>query len=53
MFLFARKFQFCAMLVLSPEDKVIRAKYDAEKSFHRTEMIRLDMDSWSGKCKRV
>jgi len=41
------------MLVLSPEDKVIRAKYDAEKSFHRTEMIRLDMDSWSGKCKRV
>mgnify|MGYP007129178840 CR=1 FL=1 len=33
MFLFARKFQFCAMLVLSPEDKVIGAKYDAEKSF--------------------
>lgn len=53
MFLFARKFRFCAMLVLSPEDKVIGTKYDAEKSFHRTENIRLDIDSWSGKCKRV
>lgn len=53
MFLFARKFQFCAMLVLSSEDKVIGAKHDAEKSFHRTEMICLDINCWSGKCKRV
>ena len=37
---------------LSPEDKVVGMKY-AEKSFHRTEIIRLDIDNWSGKCKRV
>lgn len=25
----------------------------AEKSFHRTHVIRLDVQEWSGKCKRV
>jgi len=37
---------------LSPEDRVIGEKY-AEKSFHRVDIIRLDIESWSGKCKRV
>ena len=36
----------------SPEDMAIGLKY-AEKSFARTEIIRLDITSWSGKCKRV
>lgn len=36
----------------SPQDKVIGLKY-AEKSFHRTEIIRIDIEEWSGKCKRV
>lgn len=36
----------------SPDDKVTGAKY-AEKSFHRTEIIRLDITEASGKCKRV
>lgn len=36
----------------SPEDQVIGMKY-AEKSFHRTEIIRLDITTWSGKCKNV
>lgn len=35
----------------SPEDKVVGRQY-AEKSFHRTEIIRLDIVSWSGKCKQ-
>lgn len=34
----------------SPNDKVIGLKY-AEKSFHRTEIMRLDIQSVSGKCK--
>ncbi len=25
----------------------------AEKSFHRTDIIRIDIQSWSGKCKRL
>ena len=25
----------------------------AEKSFHRTDVIRIDIHSWSGKCKRL
>ena len=36
----------------APEDKVIGLKY-AQKSFHRTEIIRLDIVSASGKCKNV
>lgn len=36
----------------SPEDQLIGRKY-AEKSFHRTEIIRLIVSSFSGKCKRV
>lgn len=36
----------------SPQDKVVGLKY-AEKSFHRTEVIRLEIVSASGKCKRV
>ena len=34
----------------SPNEKVIGLK-DAEKSFHRTEIMRLDIQSVSGKCK--
>jgi len=37
---------------LSPNDKAIGEKY-AEKSFHRVEIIRIDISQWSGKCKRV
>ncbi|MDO4159319.1 MAG: pyridoxamine 5'-phosphate oxidase family protein [Prevotellaceae bacterium] len=36
----------------SPNDKEIGLKY-AEKSFHRTEIIRLDINSCSGKCKTI
>ncbi|MGB5990250.1 MAG: pyridoxamine 5'-phosphate oxidase family protein [Marinifilaceae bacterium] len=36
----------------SPQDKTIGMKY-AEKSFHRTEMIRLDIKKWSGKSKSL
>lgn len=35
----------------SPEHKIIGAKY-TEKSFHRTEIIRLDISQWSGKSKK-
>lgn len=34
----------------SPNDQIIGRKY-AEKSFHRTEIIRLQIKSFSGKCK--
>jgi len=37
---------------LSPNDKVIGEKY-AEKSFHRVEIIRLDIEQWSGKSKKI
>lgn len=36
----------------SPEDKIIGMKY-AEKSFHRTEIIRLHITEFSGKCKNL
>lgn len=36
----------------SPNDQEIGLKY-AEKSFHRTEIIRLTVEEFSGKCKRV
>lgn len=36
----------------SPDDKPVGMKY-AEKSFHRTEIIRLDIERGSGKCKSV
>ncbi len=36
----------------SPADMTIGEKY-AEKSFHRTEIIRLDVETWSGKAKTV
>ncbi len=36
----------------SSDFKETGLKY-AEKSFHRTEIIRLKIDRWSGKCKRV
>lgn len=36
----------------SPNDQIIGRKY-AEKSFHRTEIIRLDIQEISGKCKRI
>ncbi len=37
---------------LSPDDKQVGMKY-AEGSFHRVEIIRLDITSWSGKRKAV
>jgi len=37
---------------LSPNDKVIGEKY-AEKSFHRVDIIRLDIEQWSGKSKKI
>lgn len=36
----------------SPHDKITGLQY-AEKSLYRTEIIRLDITEWSGKCKRV
>lgn len=36
----------------SPNDKAVGLKY-TEKSFHRTEIIRLDIEQWSGKCKHI
>jgi uncharacterized protein len=36
----------------SPDDKAAGMKY-AEKSFDKTEIVRLDIVSWSGKCKTV
>ncbi|MBK8807058.1 MAG: pyridoxamine 5'-phosphate oxidase family protein [Bacteroidales bacterium] len=36
----------------SPNDKEKGVKY-AENSFSRTEIIRLDIINWSGKCKRM
>jgi len=35
-----------------PKDKTIGIKY-AQKSFSRTEIVKLDIDVWSGKCKKV
>jgi len=37
---------------LSPEDKTVGMKY-AAASFHRVEILRLDIDHWSGKRKYV
>lgn len=36
----------------SPNDKVVGMKY-AEKSFNRTEIIRIDIEWLSGKCKKM
>ncbi|HOO84187.1 MAG TPA: pyridoxamine 5'-phosphate oxidase family protein [Prolixibacteraceae bacterium] len=36
----------------SPGDKEVGIKY-AQKSFDRTEIIRLDIEKWSGKCKKI
>lgn len=36
----------------SPQFKEIGKNY-AEKSFHRTEIIKLVISNWSGKCKKV
>lgn len=36
----------------SPSDKVKGMQY-AKNSFERTEIIRLDITRWSGKCKRI
>ncbi len=36
----------------SPKNKVLGMKY-AEKSFKRTEIVRLDIDKCSGKCKKI
>lgn len=36
---------------LSPADKEIGMKY-AQGSFHRVEIVRIDIDTWSGKSKR-
>lgn len=37
---------------LSPDDTATGMKY-AMGSFHRVEILRLDIDTWSGKCKKV
>lgn len=37
---------------LSPHDTVVVEKY-AHGSFHRVEIIRVDVKEWSGKCKHV
>lgn len=37
---------------LSPSDKAVGMQY-AAASFHRVEILRLDIDSWSGKRKQV
>ena len=37
---------------LSPDDKAVGMKY-AAGSFHRVEIVRLDIESWSGKRKHV
>ena len=37
---------------LSPHDMEIGLRY-AQKSFYRTEIVRLDIDTWSGKRKKV
>jgi len=37
---------------LSPSDKALGMKY-AMASFHRVEIVRLDIDTWSGKRKSV
>lgn len=36
----------------SPKDKIVGMKY-AKKSFGRTEIIRLDVNKWSGKSKSI
>lgn len=36
----------------SPNDKTIGMRY-AEKSFHRTRVLRLDVETWSGKRKKM
>lgn len=36
----------------SPNDKTIGLKY-AEKSFHRTRVLRMDVERWSGKRKKI
>lgn len=36
----------------SPNDMELGMRY-TEKSFSRTEIIRLDINEWSGKCKRI
>lgn len=51
---YKEKMQALSLLLdkYSPTDKIVGMKY-VEKSFHRTEIIRLDIKEWSGKCKRI
>jgi hypothetical protein len=37
---------------LSPNDKEVGMMY-AEKSFHRVEIIRMEIKEYSGKCKKL
>ena len=37
---------------LSPNDMEVGMKY-ARKSFYRTELVRIDIETWSGKCKKI
>lgn len=36
----------------SPNDKTVGLKY-SEKSYHRTRILRLDVEKWSGKQKKI
>lgn len=36
----------------SPNDKIQGMKY-AEGSLHKTEIVRLEINQWSGKCKKI
>lgn len=42
----------CLICKYSPEFEAVGLKY-AEKSFHRTAVLRLDIDRLSGKCKKM
>ena len=41
-----------ALKTLSPEHKQLGEKY-TQASFHRTEIIKIEVQEFSGKCKKV
>ena len=36
----------------SPNDKIQGMKY-AKRSLHKTEIVKLEINEWSGKCKKI